>query len=335
MSATVLNNGLPKYASLTGRDDATGLREYEAVYAVECDSPHDGPKTVKTAVGIPKYGDYWKTDNEVDTDAFLFDKNAEADSENTQIWNVTCTYSTATNSADGQAGAGLVIPEQKEVDLAPELEWDFIERSVAAYYAYEALLYQGGRLILNLDGKRTGGTVPIVNSAKDFFDPPLERDEARLVLRLSRAVGSYNPLLALQYANVLNSDNYLGFPPKTILLKPIKAKAVFDKGLTYYRISTEMHFRLDLWYHDIWDAGMREFISKKDRENDQKFKNRDIGYNHIKNKDKSLVSEPVLLDGKGHALVQPGDDLDLKEQVPCIWRFRTEKTMPFGPLQLI
>lgn len=334
MAATVLNNGLPKYASLTGRDAATGVREYEAVYAVETDSPHDGPKTVKNAVGIPKYGDYWKTETETDPEAFLFDKNMETDPENTCIHYVTCSFSTETNAADGQAGGGLVIPEQKEIDLAPELEWDFVERSVAAYFAYEAILYQGGKILLKLDGKKSGGIVPIVNSAKDFFDPPLERDDARLVLRLSRAVGSYNPLLALQYANCLNSDTYLGFPPKTIFLKPIKGKAVFGKGLTYYRINAEMHFRLDLWYHDVWDAGTREFITKDDKEN-PKFKGRDVGYNHIRNKDKSLVSEPVLLDGYGHAMVQPGDALDLKEQVPCIWRFRTEKLMPFGPLNLI
>jgi hypothetical protein len=334
MSATVLNNGLPKYASLTGRDAATGVREYEAVYAVETDSPHDGPKTVKDAVGIPKYGDYWRTSTETDTEAYLFDKNAEADPENTQIWNVTCTYSTATDASAGQAGAGLVIPEQKEVDLAPELEWDFVERTVAAYYAYEAILYQGGKVIRVLDDTKRGHILPIVNSARDFFDPPLERDDARLVLRLSRAVGSYNPILALQYANVLNSDTYLGFPPKTILLKPIRAKAVFEKGLTYFRINTEMHFRLDLWYHDVWDAGMREFITNRDKES-PKYKGRDAGYNHIRNKDKSLVSEPVMLDGKGHALVQPGQALDLKEETPFVWRFRTEKTKPFGPLNLI
>lgn len=335
MSATVLNNGLPKYASLKGRDDATGLREYEAIYAVECSSPYDGPKTAKAASGIPKYGDYWRTATEVDHDAFVVDKNAEADPENTQIWFVTVNYSTATNAAAGQAGAGLIMPEQKEIDLAPQLEWDFVERTVVQYSAYEAILYQGNKVLLRLDGRRTGGRVPITNSARDFFDPPLEEDEARLVLRISQAVGSYSPLLALQYANVLNSDTYLGFPPKTILLKPIRAQAVFDKGLTYWRTNAEMHFRLDLWYHDVWDAGLREYISADDVKNDPAHKGKEIGYNHIKNKDKSLVTEPVLLDGHGHPLVPPGQTLDIRELSPCVWRFRTRNMLPFGPLGLL
>lgn len=318
-----------KYASLTGRDDATGLRTYEAVFVVETDSPYDGPVTVKNAPGVSKYGDYWRTDTENDPYAFLIDKNAEADPENTLVWYVRCSFSTATNLQQSPGG-GL---EVKEIDLAPVLEWDFDTRSVAAYYAYEAILYQGGQVLQRRGSQQNNVTIPIVNSSLDFFDPPIERDESRLVLRIEQAVGDYDPLLALQYANVLNSDTYLGCPPKTILLKPVKAKAVFDKGIAYFRISAELHFRLDLWFHDIWDAGLREFFTPEQIENNKnaKYRNRKPGYSHIKNEDGSYATEPVLLDGFGHVLVQPGKALDLKEQVPCVWRYRTERVMPFGP----
>lgn len=332
MSASVIS---VKYATLRGRDDITGLREYEAVYTVECDSPYDGPKIARSASGVPNYPSYWRTATESDVEAILTGRDCEADPENTYIYYITCTYSTAGNSAAGQAGQGGVSPEVKEINLAPELEWDFVERNVVQYTAFEAILYEGNRDITPQDMRRPKGAIPIVNSARDFFDPPLEEENARLVLKFTRAIADYNPLLAFNYANVLNSDYFLGLPPKTILLKPIKAKAVFDKGLAYWRISAEMHIRFDGWYHDIWDAGMREFITAADIENGgKKFEGKEAGYNHIKNAEGTFVTEPVLLDGQGHALAIPGNTkaIDFREQTPCIWRYRTKAMLPFASM---
>lgn len=331
MAATLVSE-TPQYASLTGRDDVTGVRTYEAVYLVRVDDPRDGPRIAKTASGIPQYPSFWKTPTESDPDAWLIDRNAEADPEKTDLFYVRCTFSTEANAADGQAGAGALVPEQKEIDLAPELEWDFIERDVAQYAAYGAELWRGNKLIIKLTGKRTNGRVPICNSARDFFDPPIQEDEARLVLRISRAVGSYSPLQAAEYANVLNSDTWLGFPPGTLLLKPIRAKAVFDKGVSYFRTSVEIHVRFDGHTHDIWDAGLREYWSAKDAKT---VLGKKQGYTHIKNEDQSLVTEPVLLDGEGHALLKPGQALDLVENQPSYWKFRTRKMLPFGPLKLL
>lgn len=320
------------YASLSGRDDATGLREYEAKYAVEVDNPNDGPKVVKNASGIPRYGDYWRTGTESDVEARLIDKQSSSDPENTLIHYVTCSYSTATNAAEGQAGAGAIVPEQKEIDLAPEFEWDFVERDVARYAAYEAELVQGNRVLLKLGRRDNSQQIPIANSARDFFDPPIQEDEARLVLRLSRAVGSYDPILAARYANALNSDTYLGFAPYVLLLKPLRARAVFDKGVQYWRLSVEIHINFDGWTHDLWDVGMREYWTPKEA---KEIPGKKPGYNHIQNADNLPVTEPVLLDGKGHALVKPGAALDLREQTPAMWRYRTRKILPFGPLRLL
>lgn len=329
------------YAGLSdGRDDVTGLREYTQIWKVETDSPHDGPKTVKAHPAIPQYGQSYVTNNENDPQAFVNDRNAELidGAENNKLWHVTITFSTATNANSGQPGPGVVVPPIQEIDLAPQIEWDSIEHTVPAYFAYEALLYNSvtGQLEKNIQPRFNNGVVAICNSALDLFDPPIERDEAQLVLRLNRALGSYDGVAYHRYANVLNSDTWYGFPPKSLLMKPIKAVAVFDKGLAYWRVSVEIHVRFDLHFKDVWDSGVREFLTKQDIENNPKdHKGKDPGYNHIKNKDGTFVAENVLLDGKGHALVPPGQALDLREMEPRLWRFRVERMLPFGPLQLI
>lgn len=326
----------PLYATLTSRDDITGVREYESQFMAICDDPNDGPQIVREASGLPRYGDPWRTPNEIDLDARLVGRDTRTDPENACVHILTFKYSTDANAADGQAGAGAVIPEQQEIDLAPEIEWDFVEREVATIHARRAELWQGDKRLTVFAGKRTNGRVPIRNSAGDIFDPPLVDYQARLVLRISRAVGSYNPLQAAEYAYVLNSDTWLGFEPGTLLLYPIRAKTVFNKGLSYYRTNTEIHIRFDGHAHDILDMGMREYLTEQEiKDNPKKWKSRTPGYNEIQNARGQAVSEPVHLDGYGHALVPPGGVLNLKEAPPCWWRFFTLRSLPFGPLKLL
>jgi hypothetical protein len=301
------------FSGHSGRDDVTGVRDYMQRWIVWVDDPRDGAKTVKAHPGVPQFGSYYQTPTEVDTQAFVRDRQADRISDESGVyWHVDIDYSTQTDN-----GQGALIPQVEPLNLAPELEWDFAEFQEIASFCY---LDEG-------DGNTKKGAV--VNSAKDLHNPPLEKDGGRLVLRVQRNLGKYDPILAYTYANVLNSDTWYGFPRHTVLMKPWKAKSVIEKGLFYWRVNFEFHFNFETWLYQLWDSGMREYVES---ENEKGFKR---GYNHIKDDDGNFVTEPVLLNGFGRRLVPKGGILKLNEVKPIANKFRVYRQLPFTPLQII
>lgn len=335
-----------KYGGLTdGGDTLTGDRNYTVVYLVQAASATEGIKSILLADGLPKYGDYYKTDSEADPQAFLTSRTPRLISTDlTTAYEVSCTFSTAaSNGVASSISGGVLLPPVEPVNLAPELEWDFVETNVPVSRAYDE-----GWVAVNLFGGKApvfqagnGQLIPVINSAFDIYDTPVERELAHLVLRLTVNRGDYNPIVAAQYANVVNMDTWYGFPPKSALLKPIKARLVTEKGFAYWKWQVEMHFNFDLHIDNVLDAGMREFLDANYNKKEVQ-EGEDTGHRHIKNpNDKQLVTQPALLDGFGRALF-PKQEKDTSLQVQVIQefaarfkRYRKYDALPFGPLNLI
>lgn len=301
-----------------GTDDVTGVRTYTTVYLVRTDSAYDTKSIVTSHPSIPQYGQFYQTSTETDATAFLQSRSAQQlSAESNLLWAVTCVHSTtAFNNVNG------MLPIVDPFGAEAVVEWDFHEDKEAAYFAYD-----------NQDKP-----VPISNSAGDVYDPPLERDFSRLILRVEKNFASYDPLLASQYANTVNSDNWLGFPKWTILCKPFKGKLTIDHGVTYWRVTFEFHFDFRRWTSKVWDTGLREFITQQDIDN--KRVSPDIkkpGYNHIKNADGTFITEPILLNGAGYRLIPPGGVLSPALAMDGIIynQFRLYRQMPFIPLGVL
>lgn len=311
---TVVN----KRSDIQTRDDLTGLREYTQVYQVHFDGYQSGPISAKSVAGVPQYGDYYKGDTEDDKFAFLQSRDVKRIADGDKSFEVTCNFTTSANNGTG----GLTLPQVQEINLAPSIEWGFVEfQSIAVFHMVRQRW------------------VPIRNSAWDFFDPPLPKDDSRLALRITKNLGTFNPLLAYYYANAINSDEWLGFPQFTVMFKPPRAVLKVEKGFQYWEVQFEFHFNFDTWLAQVVDSGMRDRWSQSELDDLKKRKPKDaagiqVGYNHITNQDGVKVAEPTLLDGRGHRLIFPSMNETWREVEPYIHKFHIYRELPFTPLNL-
>jgi hypothetical protein len=307
-----------KRSDIQTRDDLTGLREYVQVHQVVFDGYQSGPISAKNVAGVPQYGDYYKGDTEDDKFAFLQSRDVKREADSDKSFLVTSNFTTAANNGTG----GLTLPQPQEVNLTPTIEWGFVEfQSLAIFH------------------KVRNTWVPIRNSAWDLFDPPLPKDDSRLALRITKNLGQFNPLLAYQYSNAINSDEWLGFPQYTVMFKPPQASLKLEKGYQYWEVKFEFHFNFETWLAQVVDAGMRDRWNQGDLDDLKKRKPKDAagivkGYNHITNQDGVKVAEPTLLDGFGHRLIFPSMDATLSEVQPFIHKFHIYRELPFTPLNL-
>jgi len=307
------------FSAQTGNDKLyLRRRSYEQKWLVRTDNAADGPALVKNDPRVPQYGSYYQTGTEYDSFARLRERDCEQVSPDSNLlWVVTCRFDTM---ADNGAGDTLLPPPQP-YDDPPIAEWDAHEDKEPAYFCYG-------------DNEEQ---LPITNSALDFYDPPPERIVTAQIFKVQRNLSDFNPVQWALYSNAVNSDSWYGFAPGMVLFKPPKAKLVAQRGFGYWQTQFEFHINYRGWFHYMWDAGMREYLPPDNgaavgRRNDGK----KVGYNHLKNEDGTFVTHPVLLNGNGRRLVQPGIaalNTVLREAV--LFKFRVQHKLPFGPLQII
>jgi hypothetical protein len=115
-----------------------------------------------------------------------------------------------------------------------------------------------------------------ISRVEDFSDPPLpyrntagdplmdtpEFEETRPVLKIVRNETRYNEVLANYYRDTVNSDVFLGCPPKTVKCRDIKGELHYDPDVgNFYQVTYEFEFRVDEEGHGftqrILNAGLR------------------------------------------------------------------------------
>jgi hypothetical protein len=94
----------------------------------------------------------------------------------------------------------------------------------------------------------------MVNSAGEKFDPPIEIDDSRLQLTITRYETSYSPALALSYKDVVNSDVFAGCQPGQVKAKPFTSDQQFENGVYYFAVTYVFDFR-QTWKLHIIDQG--------------------------------------------------------------------------------
>jgi hypothetical protein len=136
---------------------------------------------------------------------------------------------------------------------------------------------------------------PIVNSAGDYFDPPIERDFPRWTLTVTR--NELHPALARigPHANRINEATWNGFPPKTVKLGPVQLPSPefsHQLGILFYPIEYVFEINFDTWTRQSINHGYRQL--------DSAGKIIPILVGGVP------ASSPVMLDRAGHALITPG-----------------------------
>ena len=141
---------------------------------------------------------------------------------------------------------------------------------------------------------------PIVNTAKDKFDPTLTRVGEVPVLIIERDEATFDDTVIDNYVGRYNNATFFGRAAGTMLLRKISPTPMWSTLIgSYFRVRYEFAFkppdRPD-WKHRILNAGMRQVVSGE--------------YKPILVKGVP-VSEPVPLALNGSAFLGPPDDSDL------------------------
>ena len=134
-----------------------------------------------------------------------------------------------------------------------------------------------------------------MNSAGDWFDPPLVRDDSRPVLTIVRNEADFDPEIADSYRDTVNDDYFFGAAAGRVKCVSITGKQLFSAdvlpGGFYWVVTYTFQFNRDGWASPLLDQGFRRLVS---------------GSRRAILVDGQPASAPVLLDGSGGVLT-PGD----------------------------
>jgi hypothetical protein len=256
-----------------GTVNEKGQTEYTRKFQVQTDSALIGSLAVRTASGVPRVGDVYTTSLEFDTNSLANSVEAVQDDENARLWEVTVNY-------------GAPSAEEQQTNPNPLLRpavltWGFTQAS---------------RVIWK-DTKRK----VVANSAIEYFDPPIEIDDSRPQLTITRNFPSFNAALAIDFQDAINDGPFLGFPKGTVKVAGISASSQTENNFFYWQVSVEFQIRRDGWKLEVLDQGRSERIDGKLKPIWQ----RDGNGNHIEN---LPVADPVPLDKAGRELLNPTPD---------------------------
>lgn len=245
-----------------------GTRTYTQVIEVISDSSSDGPGLALRAPGVPSKWDTYAFGSEFDTRAYLMSKEVDRpDGPDSKRYLITLNYST------------LNAQQRRWIDHP-------LDRPAEVSSTFKS--------ITSICDTDTSGNA-IANSAGQVFDPPIEKEDARKILTVTRNFGSYNG--GLSYMNRTNSDAYLGAAVGTLRITRFDEVRAFEEygvegseiEVEFWVRTVEMEYRPEGWHKKPLDVGTKDSSGN------------DLLINGIP------VTTPVLLDGAG-AVLNPQTD---------------------------
>jgi hypothetical protein len=261
------------FAGREGGVNEKGERTYTRVFRVQTDSAYDGPLFVRLASGVPRIGDVYATSTELDTGATVRTVDPQQDDDNPRLWIITVAYDSAVDQEQR---------DENPLARPAEIAWDFQQYTRAVWK--------------DADGKA------ILNSAGDYFDPPIEVDDSRPVLTITRNEAAFNPALAIDYQDAVNTDPFFGFAARQVKVAKISSQRAFENNVSYWRTSYEFHMRRDGWKVAVLDQGRRQ----KGQGGDAQGQTDPNKVYQILDGSGQPISDPVPLDGAGRRLASPG-----------------------------
>lgn len=249
----------------------------------------------RLAVGVPKIGQPHPED------VYMWASNSVArpDGDTRLLYLVEVTYTSA-RGGEGQNANPITRP--------PIINWDWELSSEP------------------VDQDPDGN--PLLTISLESYDPPIMEDVADQKLIIERNYENFDPYVLGTYKYVVNSDTFLGFPPGTALMKPIRARSQTEGAFLYWAITVEVVFRVDpagvfyrSWYRRIQQKGFKARPG--------------VGQPYarakIKDTDGQLIDSPTPVVLKDDGTVCPDDQPQL-----AAWRYHKRyPILPFGNLNLL
>ncbi len=272
------------YEGRKGGIDRTWYRQYTRTFRVVCDNPFDGPATVGADSRIPRLGTAYRVSGsatEFDNGSFCSKIEVANNGDDDGLgWTVTCEY-------------GPYDPTQwpeNPLDHPIKINWSWSQ--------FEKIV----------DEDVNGNAV--VNTAGDYFDPPVMRDDSRPLISISRNEQTFNPTLAAQFKDAVNSDSFMGFSPNQVKCSNISAALEYNPICGFYYVMN-YEFAVNTeqtgWRKEILNQGLR-YLAGSTRTN--------ILING------APATAPVPLDNAGAVLPPSG--------TPVFLPFDIYRTLPFS-----
>jgi len=236
---------------LGGEAGEGAIRRYTRVFRVQTDDQQEGPQRVMAAKGLPSMTDYFITRKSTDTGSLCHHISANVDQDDWKYWLVTCEYSSDSEDvgdpkhevtgSKGPGGGNNKSPKAKE-------QHDPTQDPPKTKIHYERCVR---RMEVDLDGN------PMTNSSKEPFDPPIEVEDLRPVIQITKKVESFDPADP-KFRSKINKDDFMGFPPGMVLLAGVNATDEYINDKKYTSLTYEFHIDPRGWIVKVLDMGLRE-----------------------------------------------------------------------------
>ena len=276
-------------------ENEKGETEYTRTFKVVTSAANIGAIAVRTATGIPRVGDYYLTATEQDTGSLCKRVEPQQEQDNPRLWIVRADYGAPSDGDEAQRNPNPLL-------RPAVLTWGFNKSSRVVWK--------------DANGKG------ITNSAGEYFDPPPEMDDSRPTLSITRNEAAFNPGIATDYQDAVNSDSFLGFAPGQVKVAGISGTSQTENNVAFWSVGYEFEFRREGWQLSILDQGRNQRILQwlapilqRRADNAEPIQG-------------MAVSDPVPLNGAGGELINPGPNT-------VIYRnFEVYKSKAFAPLGL-
>lgn len=175
---------------------------------------------------------------------------------------------------------------------------------------------------------------PIVNTAGQVFDEPLEEDDELEVFYFEKNYATAGEIRALNqtYRRKLNAEPYAGYPIHHCMCLPIRmSRPKYSNGTTYYTATGKIICSGKPWYREFVNRGFKHFADVDDGEGGTEKKlvtasDPVIDENNLVT-GRTPVTEPVLLTDDSGGSGTEG--YRLGDEVGNILTFRTRDEVSF------
>lgn len=259
------------YEGRTGSEDDGSGKVLTRSFVVVTDNGECSPSVVMGAelngVYIPKLGDNLRDSNGVETGC-LCRSVSTTPRRSPRHWTVTCRYGDRFGGAAipmsegrGEEGAspnvtpgGDGLPpgfgggpsgEGAANPVAVQIADPLLRPATVRYFAVKRMeaVYE------DPDGQ------PLINSAGDPFDPPIQVEKVRLGIQITRFQARFDPSIIAEYVGAISSEKWAGFARQTAKCNDIAADRRFEGGVW----ATEVTYSFEI-EHTGWNP--RRFLNE-------------------------------------------------------------------------